>query len=55
VAQLGVWILAAVLRTPTVPAESPAASVTWVAWVAIGVAAIGVLGSVASTARNKYA
>jgi len=55
VAQLGVWILTAVLRTPTVPAGSPAASVTWVAWVAIGVAAIGVLGSLASKARNRYA
>jgi hypothetical protein len=54
-AQLAVWIVAAVERTPTTPAHAPAASLTWVAWVAIGVASIAVLGSLASMAKSTYA
>ncbi len=54
VAQLAVWIVAAVERTPTTPAGAPAAAVTWVAWAAIGVALVAVLGSLASMAKRTY-
>ncbi len=54
VAQLAVWIVAAVERTPTAPAGAPAAAVTWVAWAAIAVAVVAVLGSLASMAKRTY-
>jgi hypothetical protein len=54
VGQLALWIVAIVDRTPTTPMGAPQAGVTWVAWASIGVAAVAVLGSLASMARNKY-
>jgi hypothetical protein len=53
-AQLAVWIVAAIQRTPKTPPGAPAAGVTWVAWAAIGIALVAVLGSLASMAKRTY-
>lgn len=56
IAQLGLWVLAAVQRTPHGAAfgSGGIVTVTWVAWAAIGIAAVAVLGSFASMGKNKY-